>query len=129
MGQRTGEAPAVDAFFDECPLMAVVTDADGRIQRANAAFIEELGYSVDEILAASIGALVNPDDRDLVDRGLASLDAAGAKTSFTARVQQKDGATRWFRFWCSRSGRPGVVFMTAADVTQSKADEDARRAN
>jgi rsbT co-antagonist protein RsbR len=129
MGQTKGEAPAVDAFFDECPLMAIVADAGGQIQRANAAFLEELGYSVDEIRATSIGALAHPDDRAGVAAELASLGAAGAKTSFTSRVQRKDGEARWFRFWCSRSGSPGVVFMTAADVTQSKAEEDARRTN
>lgn len=128
-GQSKGEAPGVDAFFEECPLMAVVTDAGGRILRANAAFVEELGYSADEILTLSIGALVHPGDRDAAVVELASLAGAGAKATFIVRVRRKGGEIKWFHFWCSRSASPGVVFLTAADVTQSKADEEARRSN
>jgi rsbT co-antagonist protein RsbR len=129
MGHSKREATAVEAFFDECPLMAIVVDAGGRILRANAAFTDELDYSADEILSTSISALAHPDDWDAVAAELASLKQGGAKTSFLARVQRKDDQTRWFRFWCSRSGSSDAVFMTAADVTQWKAENDARRSN
>lgn len=129
MRQTKGEAPGIDAFFDECALMAVVVDAGGRIQRANAALVEELGVPLEEIVTTSIGALVHPDDRDLVAIELASLGATGVKTSFTSRVRRKNGEIRWLRFWCSRSGNPGLIFLAAADVTQSKSEEGARRTN
>ncbi|HZF49850.1 MAG TPA: PAS domain S-box protein [Polyangiaceae bacterium] len=129
MGQSKREATGVEAFFDECPLMAVVADAGGRIQRANSAFVEELGYSADEILSMSIGTLAHPDDQAAVAIELASLGGTSAKKSFLSRIRRQDGEVRWFRFWCSRSGSPGVVFITAADVTQWKAEDDARRSN
>jgi rsbT co-antagonist protein RsbR len=130
------EAHPFEAFFSECPLMAAVADASGRVLRVNGLLVETLGLTSDPSSQATLASLAHAEDRGIVEASILTLDAPGKRVSWVARVRADAGAgpARWLRWWCVRrastgDGALGEIFATAADITQSKQEDDARRNN
>jgi rsbT co-antagonist protein RsbR len=135
MPHNDPEAPPFEAFFSECPLMAAITDAGGRLLRANGLLMEALGLTSDSLSSASLASLSHDEDRGVVEASILTLDAPGKRVSWVARTRARKGvAARWLRWWCVRrssgeGGAGGGLFATAADITQWKQEDDARRNN
>lgn len=111
----------------------VTADKEGRIQEANAAYCEMLGYTMDELRAINRGDLTPPAWRDFENRILKERVLAGEDSGeYEKEYVRKDG--RVFpvsvRAWPVEDASGKVVGMRALvrDITERKRAEDALRA-
>jgi PAS domain S-box-containing protein len=110
--------------FGLTPDMVCVVDYEGRFLRVNPAFSALLGYAEEELLAASIGELVHPEDRAATARELARLAAGAESRRFQNRYRRKDGEYRWFSWNASPDPERRLVVAAARDVTDEKRRAD-----
>jgi PAS domain S-box-containing protein len=91
-GPDSEMAARYHALF-ECSMDAIyLSSGDGRMLRANPAFVELLGYTVDELSQLSAADLyADPADRE---RFRQSITSAGAVRDFETRLRRKDGSVR-----------------------------------
>lgn len=66
--------------------------------------VSQLGYEPEELIGAKMGALLNPEDRDLIERRRAALVAGRSQPSEAIRLRHRDGHWIWME-----SNRPAVV--------------------
>jgi len=106
---------------------------DRRVAFANEAMARIIGYSVDEMLAASPQQLyefIHPDDRDLVwTRHVARLEGAEVEPQYAFRIIRKGGTVAWLEIFASRveyQGQPAIQ-ATCMDITERVCAENALR--
>ena len=81
------------ALFDESPVPALVTGADGTIRDANRAALALLGVDAEELARRPLTAFVAPDDRRAFrDRLDAPPGAPGAEVELSATLLPRAGA-------------------------------------
>jgi PAS domain S-box-containing protein len=137
--QRRAEAEArtaaalLHALFEQVSVgIAVARIEDGRFVRVNAAAAAIFGYTVDELLGATIGDLTQPEEAPAYRERTARV-AAGELASYTqeGRYRRKDGSDVWARVSvCAlrdAAGRPTHFVGVAQDVTEWKRAEEAQR--
>ncbi len=116
-----------DDFFEGCPLMALVATGSGRIERANAALLEALECSAEELATRSIPELFDEPERAEVAAAIEAVVEGGAERSFSARAARGDGAPRWLRIHAKRSPRGDAIHALVMDITHWKQRDDERR--
>jgi len=115
--------------FENAPIGMVMTDLDGRITRANAAFGRILGRDVLEVCGENIESFTHPDDRELskteMNRLIAS-DSDGYRLE--KRYFHADGHDVWvsINVSCVRDEqeRPLYFIGQIEDVTEGRALRD-----
>jgi two-component system cell cycle sensor histidine kinase/response regulator CckA len=91
---------------------------DGRILRVNDAVCRIVGLSEEELLARSWWDLVEPGDRDAVERRLHTIDSADAiREPFRFRLVRPDGSHRWLELTASLDREQDLLLLLARDVT------------
>jgi PAS domain S-box-containing protein len=90
--QRRSEQ-RIRRLLDANVIGVVIWDSEGRIQDANEAFLELVGYSREEVLSGSISwrEMTPPDLRHLDERALAEIEATGRCTPFEKEYISKGG--------------------------------------
>ena len=111
----------------------VVIDARGAIQSFNGAAERLLGWRAAEVLGHSVGMLMTPQHRDILDRHLRSdLEAAFTRIvgpGHEVQALRKDGSRVDVRLSVGRVEQPGspVFVGFLEDLTERKALEAERR--
>jgi two-component system cell cycle sensor histidine kinase/response regulator CckA len=119
-------------IFDEAGIGMAVCDLVGRIEQANAALCEFLGYGHTELVGMRYQAVTHPDDLTL-DRKETDELLAGRMSRFTRerRYLRKDGSVVWGLLTVSllrdAEGAPARRISQVQDITEQKRAEGALR--
>lgn len=114
-----------DRLFALSPDPVCVCDGDGRIQRANGAWVRLLDYPMTEIVGRRHTDLVHPDDTEKVLRAQAQLLGGEPVEDVSIRYLRADGRSVWLAW--SGAAEGARMFILAHDITQRRAAEEALR--
>ncbi len=110
-------------FFDIAGDMLIVSNANGYIERANAAVERVLGWTPAELAALPLTDLIHPDD---LERTLATREiflTGRELADFENRFRHKDGRYRWLSWRAKADLDKRVVYGAAVDITARKTAE------
>ena len=122
----TAEA-ALNQFFSASPTPMSICGFDGRIRKANSAWTPILGFTVAELEGRPVLDLVHPEDRAAAAAEFEKLPVSGRRMDFECRVRCQDESYRWLLLNASALADERMIYITAHDVTQRKAAEEALR--
>lgn len=117
-------------LFSSSPvLMAIARIVDNRIIRVNQAFLDAVGFSMDEVLGRTseeAGLLSDPEERA---RAKEHIQKNGSLKGFEMRIRRKDGSM--IAVLASSeiitAGKEQCIFTSAIDITVRKRTEEALR--
>lgn len=110
-------------FFDIALDLMCIGNKDGYFIKVNPAFTKTLGYSTDELLSKPFVDFVHPGDRLATLAELKKLYTGIDTVHFENRYRCKDGSWKWLSWTCPAAADDrGVLYATARDITQQKAD-------
>ena len=109
-------------FFDIALDLMCIGNKAGYFVRVNPAFTKTLGYSTEEILSKPFVGFVHPGDRLATLAELKKLYTGINTVCFENRFQCKDGSWKWLSWTCPGADENGLLYATARDITQQKAD-------
>src|SRR5215218_8944369 len=125
---------AGDALADRMWTMThdllAVAGPDRRLTWTNPAWQSLLGWTADELRAASFHRLLHPDDLASVatfERDVLA-GSAGERPQTELRLRARDGTYRWLMFSASYSAADALVFFCGKDITERKQGEEELRA-
>jgi len=103
-------------FWDSTDLLSIL-GGDGTWQIVNAAWPEQMGWSLEDLQSGPFIDLIHPDDVVATVREFDRLVAAPEATliEFRNRQRHRDGTYRWIEWSCQ--GRNGKVFSAGRDIT------------
>lgn len=112
----------LDAFFTLAQDLFLIATADGKIQRANSAWKELLGYDPESLVGASFFSMIHPDDREvtlaIVEK---HLEDNSTILDFTNRYIAADGSVHSLEWTAINIG--GILYGAARDVTRRLRNE------
>jgi PAS domain S-box-containing protein len=103
-------------FWNSTDLLSVL-GGDGSWEIVNAAWPEQMGWTLEDLQSGPFIDLIHPDDVVATVREFDRLVAAPDATSieFRNRQRRRDGTYRWIEWSCQ--GRNGLVFSAGRDIT------------
>lgn len=115
-----------DRLFELSTNLLGTASEDGYFTLLNPAWVDALGWSVEELLAAPYASFVHPDDRAATLKSLIELSQPLAVdvTRFENRCRTKEGGYRWLQ-WTARATADELYFVVR-DCTDEREDR-ARR--
>ncbi len=110
------------AFHSNAAAMAVSTKHDGKFVDVNAAFLQMLGFSRDEVIGKSVGNLhlfSQPENRI---HAIRILEEGGVVRNLEVQVQAKDGSALYGLFSADSItiGEIPCLLTTMVDITERK---------
>ena len=96
----------------------IIADSNRVCLRANAAWLDLLGWRESDLVGKKSEWLEHPEDRNHL-RAADSLSSGGARTRFTNRLRARNGDYRWFSWTIVIDGE--LRYCTARDITAEKA--------
>jgi PAS domain S-box-containing protein len=122
--QKTEE---LERFFSLALDLLCIADVDGRFLRLNRAWVETLGYRLDELEGRTFIDLVHPDDREATRGAVAKLAAGETVINFVNRYRAADGSYRHIE-WRSMPFEKRLIYAAARDISERvRADDERRR--
>lgn len=116
----------LEPFFNDTNDLFCIAGFDGFFRKVNAAVIELLGYSEEELYSKSIKSFIHPLDQEHTWRFRKSLiDGSGFK-NYENRYLKKNGETVWLSWSSIPVDEHGVVYAIAKNITQTKQREEER---
>ena len=120
------------AVFENAATGIAITDRDGRLGHANAAFCSLLGYSEAELRGMKFSGLVHPED---LAANLAKLADVSGKPSGAFEIEnryvRKDGESVWVRKFISsledRGDEASSLLVLVTDMSARRQMEQALR--
>jgi len=118
--------------FEFAAIGMALVGPDGRFLRVNEAVCRILGYSVEELLATTFGAITHPDDLER-DTAYARqlLDGSISHCQMEKRYFHKDGHIVWVLLSASlvhdSSGQPSYFVSQLQDITEQRQLTDELR--
>ncbi|MGC9444481.1 MAG: PAS domain S-box protein [Candidatus Methanospirareceae archaeon] len=107
------------------------TDLEGRFRRLNKAYLDLLGYSLDELRTMTFTDVTHPEDRAKRQRYFQELLAGTEHVEFENRYVRKDGSVRDViiraGFVPYANGRPHYIVNVVEDITERKKAEERLR--
>jgi PAS domain S-box-containing protein len=114
------------AVFENNPTMFFIVDATGAVVSVNPYGAEQLGYTVEELIASPVQNMFHEADREAAVRNTAScLEHIGEAMSWELRKVRKNGEMLWVRETARAiliKNRP-VVLVVCEDITERKQAE------
>ena len=111
-------------LYDDNPSMYFTLDLDGTVLSVNQYGAEQLGYTADELVGASVFEVFHPDDRASVREQLAACGKRpGEIASWEFRKIRKDGQTIWVHEAAKAAVQPDgqtVVLIVCEDITDRR---------
>ena len=106
-----------ERFFDLSPDMMCIMDSD-RILRANPAYIQTLGYALDDLASRPYLDLIVPEDRDTARTLLEQLPGSAEPLRGQNQLTCSDASQRWVE-WRVVWDR-GLFYAVGRDVTKRR---------
>ena len=113
---RTDLAEQMRVLFELSPSLMGVTDRAGRYRLVNAAWREQLGYSLEDVATIPYTALIHPDDRS----GAVPPPHGGGPRVVELRHRRKDGSYVWLDWSISASPDTGEIYTIGRDISARK---------
>jgi PAS domain S-box-containing protein len=107
-------------FFEKTPDLVCIANKAGYFKNVNAAVIEKLGYSVEELFAKPISHFIHPDDKDLTSIRRANLLKDNSLLNFQNRYVAKNGKIVWLEWSSIYLSDRELVFAIAKDISIRK---------
>jgi len=119
-----------DAFFDDAPIGAAITELDGTWRRTNRALAEMFGYSAADLLGTSLPAMTHPDDRAAVNEAMRSV-VSGESDSYALekRLRTHDGSYLWVYVTTKLQRGPDRFIKYIVDISDRKRADAATQAS
>jgi PAS domain S-box-containing protein len=116
------------ALYEDNPFMYFTVDTRGTVLSVNRSGVEQLGYTVEELVGRSVLDVFHEEDKEDVSRYFsACLQDLERPSSWEARKIRKDGSTLWakenVRIVRSTDGSR-VILLICEDVTKRKQAEE-----
>lgn len=108
-------------FFALSPDLFFIMGDDHKLQRANPALLNLLGYSYEELSARPIIEFVHPDDQAAVRQ----LPGGDLTVSLETRFFCRDGTVRWLEWTATPVPSEERIYGVGRDVTERKQTEAA----
>ena len=117
MSRESFDTSVLGEFFWNSTDLLSVLGSDGTWQIVNAAWPEQMGWTLEDLQSGPFIDLIHPDDVLATVREFDRLVAAPDATliEFRNRQRRRDGSYRWIEWSCQ--GRNGMVFSAGRDIT------------
>ena len=117
MSRESYDTSVLGEFFWNSTDLLSVLGSDGMWQIVNAAWPQQMGWSLDDLRSGPFIDLIHPDDVAATVREFERLLSAPDATliEFRNRQRRRDGVYRWISWSCQ--GRDGMVFSAGRDIT------------
>jgi PAS domain S-box-containing protein len=126
-GAQVDQSTSLQRFLDMSIDLLAVLDLDTTILEASQSWERSLGWSPAALVGRPLLELIHADDMPRVLAELSSLLEGGDAVAVVVRLRASDGTHRWVQ-GNARSDLPaGRIYVTAADITERMALEDALR--
>ena len=116
-----------ETLIEQSPLGIAVQTPDRKVARANRAFCEMFGYSLDEVVGKDLDGLVARDEDLFAEAGEMSDLVLGGNKNLTEKVRmKKDGSRFPVAIWgvpIIQEGRVLAVYAIYEDIGERKAAE------
>jgi PAS domain S-box-containing protein len=132
---RRSQARLIDSerewreVFEHNPVMYFMVDANGTVLNVNTFGAAQLGYTVAELVGASVLNVFLEEDRAFVRKCVAvCLEAVGQSHTWEIQKIRKDGSLLWVRENAKAMRRADdklIVLVACEDVTEPKRTEHA----
>lgn len=113
------EYPMLD-LFERTPDLVCIVDKPGWFKKVNPAVLKTLGYSLEELLARPVSALIHADDRKTTADRRNDLLNNKPLLNFQNRYISKSGNIVWLEWTSVYIPEKEVVFAIAKDITSRK---------
>jgi len=110
----------VSTFFEMTPDLVCIAGKDGFLKKVNAAVIEKLGYTEEELFASPIDTFIYPEDRALTIHQRSELHGGKVLINFENRYIKKNGGIIWLEWTSLYFADDEIVFAIAKDITKRK---------
>jgi len=120
-------AARFQAFFDHAGIAVTLLTIDGRVERANPACRDILGFAPDEIVGKSLQRFVHPDDvLDVAELFAELVTTARESVTLEKRLCRRDGSVVWGLLTVARAsaGDAPRLMLMLQDVTERKRMEE-----
>ena len=126
-GAGVDQSTSLQRFLDMSIDLLAVLDLDTTILEASQSWERSLGWSTQALVGRPLLDLIHTDDLPRVQAELAGLLEGGDALAVVVRVQAHDGTHRWVQGNARSDLSAGRIYVTAADITERMALEDALR--
>ena len=107
-------------FIDLSLNFLCIADTEGYFKHVNPAWEATFGYTKEEVLSRPYLEFVHPDDREATIVEATKIASGSSTLSFENRFRCKDGSYRWLLWSAVVRHEKGLIYCTAADVTERK---------
>ncbi len=116
-----------DQFFNQAIELFAIVGLNGQVLRANPAAERQLGYTQTDLEKLNLFDVLHPDDVEPARTTIAGiLDGRSDMPGLDARVRNKAGEFRMFRFSGSLWMEQQRLFIVGRDITEAKQAEIER---
>ena len=122
--ERKEAEEELDSFFSLTFDMQCIAGTDGYFKRLNYAWVDTLGFSIEELKSRPFVEFVHEDDREDTLRAAQKLADGISVVEFENRYQKKDGDYAWLLWNATLDGNKGQIYATARDITRRKNYQD-----
>ena len=107
-------------FIDLSLNFLCIAGTDGYFKHVNPAWETTFGYTKEEVLSRPYLEFVHPNDREATIAEATNITSGRSTLSFENRYRCKDGSYRWLLWSAVIRPERGLIYCTAADVTERK---------
>lgn len=112
-------------FLDMSIDLLAILDLETTFLEVSESFHRTLGWTRSELVGSPLLAYFHEDDLPRIEAELAGLLVGGEAVAVVVRVRTKDGGYRWVQGNARSDLDAQRIYVTAADITERKALEDA----
>jgi two-component system sensor histidine kinase/response regulator len=127
VAERRQAEEVLDRFFTASLDMLCLADFEGHFKRLNPAWVQTLGFTVDELCRHPFLDFVHPDDREITAAEMKKLSEGVNTISFENRYRCKDGSYKWLLWNATPLSSQQVIYADARDITERKLSEESIR--
>lgn len=125
ISERTAE---LDRFFTLSLDMLCIADFSGKFLRVNRAFVDTLGYPLEEYLTKPFSSFIHPDDQRATETEMEKYRSTGeASLHFENRYRHRDGTWRTLSWNAVPLPEVRLIYGVAHDITELRRIEQTLR--